>query len=397
MSPTPLGAAAVPAARYAALDGLRGIAILMVLCVHFIGDATPHTATERALVKLANYGVWGVDLFFVLSGFLITGILHDAKRSPRYFRDFYVRRTLRIFPLYYGVLVVLFGVLPALRIGYPAGLVESARHQGWLWTYATNLYLARATSWALPYVSHFWSLAVEEHFYFLWPIVVLASTRAALLRICVAVAVFALGLRCVLSHAGAGDVAVVVLTPCRLDALCVGAFLAIAVRSVGIERVARASKPWGLIFPALVLFASTWNATRGSLPDVVVPVRGTLVALSFGALLIAGLVAPSTSWTGRLLQVKLMRLLGKYSYGLYVFHGVIAYSLQEHRVLDALTAKIGVGLVAILVQAAAGASVSVLVAVASYELFEKRFLRLKDRFAPSTTPAPELSGGSPAT
>src|SRR5580704_13240421 len=90
--------------RYAALDGLRGLAILMVLFVHFIGDATAHTAVERGLVKLANYGIWGVDLFFVLSGFLITGILYDAKSSPHYFRDFYVRRTLRIFPLYYGVL-----------------------------------------------------------------------------------------------------------------------------------------------------------------------------------------------------------------------------------------------------------------------------------------------------
>jgi peptidoglycan/LPS O-acetylase OafA/YrhL len=182
----PLGSR-VPGARYAALDGLRGFAILMVLFVHFIGDATPHTAVERALVKLANYGIWGVDLFFVLSGFLITGILHDAKSSPHYFRDFYVRRTLRIFPLYYSALALLFGVLPVLPVAYPAGLAESARHQAWLWCYVTNVYLARAGAWALPYVSHFWSLAVEEHFYLLWPIVVLTSTRAALLRICVAV------------------------------------------------------------------------------------------------------------------------------------------------------------------------------------------------------------------
>ena len=89
-------------------------------------------------MKLANYGIWGVDLFFVLSGFLITGILYDAKKAPHYFRDFYVRRTLRIFPLYYGVAGVLFVVLPALPMPYPAGLAEAANHQAWLWLYAAT-------------------------------------------------------------------------------------------------------------------------------------------------------------------------------------------------------------------------------------------------------------------
>ena len=97
------------------LDGVRGVAILMVLCVHFIGDAPAHTGIERGLVKLANYGVWGVDLFFVLSGFLITGLLHDSKGGNLYFRNFYVRRTLRIFPLYYGVLAILFLGVIVLR------------------------------------------------------------------------------------------------------------------------------------------------------------------------------------------------------------------------------------------------------------------------------------------
>ena len=214
------------------LDGVRGAAILMVLCVHFIGDAPAYTAMERALVKVANYGIWGVDLFFVLSGFLITGILYDSKGSPRYFRDFYVRRTLRIFPLYYGVLVILFLVLPALPAPYPPALAESAHHQAWLWLYSSNVYLAIHRAWVLPYVGHFWSLAVEEQFYLIWPLVVLSFGRRWLLRICVVVAVLALALRTGLSAAGAGDVAQVVLTPCRFDALCAGGFLALAVRVV---------------------------------------------------------------------------------------------------------------------------------------------------------------------
>jgi peptidoglycan/LPS O-acetylase OafA/YrhL len=287
--------------------------------------------------------------------------------------------------------------LPALPVAYPTGLAESARHQTWLWSYTTNVYLARAGSWALPYVSHFWSLAVEEHFYLLWPIVVLAATRGRLLGICVAVIVSALGLRSLLSFAGAGDVALVVLTPCRLDALCVGAFLAIAVRSAGIERVARAARPWLLALPALVLLVSGWNATQGTLKEVVLPLRGTLIALSFGALLIASVVAPRAGVAGRLLRSRAMRFLGRYSYGLYVFHGVIAFALQERRSLDVLTAKIGSSLAALIGQAVVGAGLSLLVAVASYELFEKHFLRLKDRLAPAgrSRPQPEIAHPSP--
>src|SRR4051812_15798005 len=82
------------------LDGVRGVAILGVMVLHFVGGLTAHGPIERIAVKLSSYGVWGVDLFFVLSGFLITGILHEAKGAPHYFRNFYARRTLRIFPLY---------------------------------------------------------------------------------------------------------------------------------------------------------------------------------------------------------------------------------------------------------------------------------------------------------
>jgi peptidoglycan/LPS O-acetylase OafA/YrhL len=335
-------------------------------------------------VKLANYGVWGVDLFFVLSGFLITGILYDSKGGPRYFRDFYVRRTLRIFPLYYAVLVVLFVLLPCLPTTYPAALAESAHHQAWLWLYASNVYLALQRGWTLPYVGHFWSLAVEEQFYLVWPFVVLAFGRRALLRICVAVSLLALALRIGLAFAGAGAMSQLVLTPCRFDALCVGGGLALAIRALGLERVARAGRT--ALGPLLlaVLLVSAWNAAGGPLLQVVLPVRGSLIALTFGALLVSCLATPSDSLGSRVLCSRPMRFLGTRSYGLYVFHGIVAYWLAEHGALFfALAAKVG-PLAAMGIEAIVGSAISVVAAAASFDLFEKQFLRLKDRWAPST-------------
>jgi len=150
-----------------ALDGLRGLAVVLVLLVHFVGNTQPWTAFDRLLVKASNYGLYGVDLFFVLSGYLITGILHDSKGSSHALRNFYMRRVLRIFPLYCGVLLLLFHALRLAPSIYPPALEESARHQGWLWSYTANVFIALRGAWALPYVSHFWSLAIEEHFYLL--------------------------------------------------------------------------------------------------------------------------------------------------------------------------------------------------------------------------------------
>jgi peptidoglycan/LPS O-acetylase OafA/YrhL len=368
------------AGHLAGLDGVRGLAILMVMAVHFLGGATPHTIGQRLLVKVASFGVLGVDLFFVLSGFLITGLLVDAKSRPHYFRNFYARRTLRIFPLYYLALAVLFVVLPLVTV--PSPLLEQARsHQSWLWTYTANFYIAQQSSWdALTYVSHFWSLAIEEHFYLLWPLVVFSFRREALERICLGVLASGLALRIGAALGGMSELSISVLTPCRIDTLCCGGLLAlIARRDAGVEPLVNRSGGAALAIGATIVALSAWcAATKLGLP-VLHQVRNTLYALFFGALSLTSL-QPRTAAVGRFFQNAVMRFFGKYSYGLYVYHGILTWYLAEMRAENRLDALLGNHSLTIATRAGIGVGVSLLAAVLSYHLFEKRFLALKRFF-----------------
>jgi len=152
-----------------ALDGLRALAILLVIPHNLDILSAPYRAVEVPPVTVMHAGWIGVQLFFVLSGFLITGNLLDTRGSANYYRAFIGRRALRILPLYYGVLLVTFVLVPLLG-SMPEKLQETAPNQVWLWTFLLN--------WSAPYghtvvgFGHFWSLAVEEQFYLLWPFVV---------------------------------------------------------------------------------------------------------------------------------------------------------------------------------------------------------------------------------
>ena len=366
------------------LDGVRGIAIAAVMALHFVSNmiAEPSNWIEKLLVKATSYGVWGVDLFFVLSGFLITGILYDAKGSAHYFRSFYMRRTLRIFPLYYGVLLVLMLLVPeGLLAAHAHDMLEARSHQAWLWPYLTNVYLARVGEFSLPYVSHFWTLAIEEHFYLLWPFAVAFLSGRAAQKLCVVLGLFSLALRITLHAVGVNAVAVQVLTPCRLDTLCVGGWFALALRdpNLGPTLVLRARR-WLAYAAAGVLALSVWHATVSLADDTVKAVRGTLLALLFGSFILLAARDEKLATVRPMLSARWLVALGKYSYGLYVFHGLVAHFMMSHETLAKLTERVDSRLLALGIQALVGVLVSLLLAVVSYELFEARFLRLKKRF-----------------
>lgn len=366
------------------LDGVRGLAVLMVLVFHFVGDIMEPTGrAESAIAKLVAYGATGVDLFFILSGFLITGILFEASSKRHYFRNFYMRRVLRIFPLYYGVLVCVFFVAPALPFCRGAALDFLIQRQAWAWLYAVNVYIAKTGTWSLTYIEHFWSLCVEEHFYLVWPFIVwlLARHPRRLMWVSLFLAVGAMVARLVGFAAGLSWTTTYVFTPFRLDGLALGGFLAILARQPrGLDAIARNVGRVGLAAGALFALSLVWVKVIHWGLSFVYPIRSSLIIVLLATLLMGALTSLENSVASRFFRSRFMLRAGTYSYGLYVYHHFIYYYMKTHRTWVVVSRWLGSNMAAVLAQAAVGMLASAAIAYASYELFEKPFLSLKRYF-----------------
>ena len=316
--------------RMPELDGLRGLAITLVLWHNVSAGQYTGGAIARLINLLSNTGWVGVQLFFVLSGFLITGILLDEKGAPLQLRDFYVRRVLRIFPVYYVALAVVFIVLP-LMLATPSWLtLPPDLSQAWYWFYLNN--------WSSPFLGdvpalgHFWSLAVEEQFYLLWPVCVIFLRRRTVLTICLMLFISAPLIRLLLTAANSelASSASYKFTVVRWDALAVGALVALVVRDRSWLRQTRKLLPF-IVYGALVFFIVFIAVNKNFAPvGAGAWFNQTAAALLFAGLLFRAVQPPLAGGKNRqrLLTNNFLRSTGKYSYAIYVVHMPMIFALH---------------------------------------------------------------------
>lgn len=359
-----------------ALDGVRGLAILAVLGCHLLWSNNVSACTMVQMLLDMRDLLWaGVTLFFALSGFLITGILFDTLGSEKYFLTFYGRRALRIFPLYYGVLLVLLLLTRPLHMDWHGQAYR-------LLTYTPNLPFSR--EWLdnpsrFIELRHFWSLAVEEQFYLIWPVMIFwLRRRRSIFAATLIGAALSLALRTALALNGLGPQNHTL--PGCMDALLIGGALALLVRSRHRDRALQWGLPVFLAAAAITLAeAFTHRQFNWGNSTYLTTVGMTVLALGMTGLVAASLRVGSVAHA--FCSSSLLRFFGRYSYGLYVYH----YSVDAALTMPMRVALEGRGLpkpLAILAAATVVGTISVAMAVLSYELYEKHFLRLK-RYIPN--------------
>jgi peptidoglycan/LPS O-acetylase OafA/YrhL len=268
------------------------------------------------------------------------------------------------------------------RFAQQAGFLHD--HQFYLWAYVSNFaQAARGSEWFMA--GHFWSLAVEEHFYLVWPVVIwLIRDRRDAMRFCLIVAGSALVLRLTLVALVGEIVNVYFLTFCRMDSLALGGFVALAARGMGgIEPLVKPAKGIAL---GLGTMLGVWMLARGGLDNRTDPLMQSIgfsvLGVFFAALVVLVVAAgESGALAGRALTTPALRTVGKYSYGLYVFHHLILYVTPVLFPVAELSAAFRSPVAGALAMIAINVMLTCVAAYASWHLFEKHFLRLKRFFS----------------
>jgi len=376
--------------RILELDGIRGLAIIAVMVFHM---AQYHPSEPDLLSAVIDLGWIGVDLFFVLSGFLITCVLLSEKHSPRYLRNFYLRRTLRILPLYYAAVFCFFHV--ELPLAHHFHALRSTNNDSELlyWLQLSNWRSAFGELAASP-VGPFWSLAIEEQFYLVWPFVVLWTGERGLTVVCLSLAAISAGLRCVpqfQSIAATHAEFLYRLTPFRLEPLCYGALLAsLFMRAQLNGRLIGICSSGALLFLLAVMLGG--SATRYSNP-LVATYGFTGIDWVCGGLVGLAILRRGRAGFAAFLRSPVLRHFGQLSYAMYVFH------IQVAALITLATARfMNAGLAASFVNISVGIACTYVLAVCSWRWIEAPLLSLKEKLTPAAIPismgrcAPALAG-----
>ena len=351
--------------HYPALDGLRGLAILLVVVYHNFG-----------FINVFFFGWLGVDLFFVLSGFLITDILLNTVGKKGYLKNFYIRRALRIFPLYYLCLILFLFIIPRLTPQFDVTYYTD--NQVWLWTYLQNwLYIFKNPDQTNT-LNHLWSLAVEEQFYLLWPLVILLIRKPKYLLVFISLLLVAvLGLRLWIWMNQVEYLAYFNLyTFTRIDGICIGCMVALLLR-IDKDFLKKYTGVIVLFFAALN-FAFFFINRKYHFAFPYLALAGyTTFAMMFG-LLVNEAVTGKMKQINLLFNIPILKFFGKISYGFYIFHWPV-YLLLSPYLFSWMSKFTSGGLLKFAVSVIATLA-AVAISWVSYQYYEKRFLRLKDKF-----------------
>jgi peptidoglycan/LPS O-acetylase OafA/YrhL len=364
------------------LDGIRGLAIIAVLMRHVGYVFVQHGPVTRWFLPVLMFGGWGVDLFFVLSGFLITGILINTRSAVNRATSFYGRRVLRIFPIYYLMIAIVFigeHFWPWLKSA--ANLQSLPDHLAFLFYFQNFIPLWHHGEYPESILGPFWSLAVEEQFYLIWPMVVWRLSPRSILKVCGIALCATLSLRLILVPLFGAGIWLFAFTPTRADGLFVGAALAaiLAIKDEFPRPLRLSLATVGLVALASVpLFAPARELWLAGSLMAVIGITG--VALLSGALIVFSLTYDEST-LAKIFKMGWLRSFGKYSYGMYVYHVTIYYGVQA-----LLTSRFGVryplptvyGLPYFL--ALVGLTYGL--AWLSFNIYESRFLALKRNFEP---------------
>jgi len=371
--------------RIQAFDGIRGLSVLAVFIFHTLPITDTPQRTWINVWNLVAKSSWvGVDFFFVLSGFLITGTLLNAKHRPNYFRNFYLRRALRILPLYYFSIAMAIFVIPRLVPNLlPAMFQRVIQNQAWLWTFTHN-FLQAHSQHLLPGFGHFWSLAVEEQFYLLWPALVIAFSTRRLLWLTGFVALAEPFIRFAAITGGCTPWAIRHLTYFRFDSLLLGAAACLVFRHSRYFHLPKLALPVLALAAACVL--ASLVAATGYLPydSPLTSIYGYSAVAALCACLLLSAADHRTS-AARIFNVSWLRWFGKYSYGIYIF-SVPAILLFDTLLGQKIAAQ-GHYLFLPLARFLCAGLASVAAALVSWHWLEAPALRLKSHFQPLPQPA----------
>jgi len=334
------------------LDGFRGLAIVAVMFCHSFFRAFNHSGRIGDTISaVARYGTHGVDMFFLLSGYLITGILVRTRDEQNYYAAFYVRRTLRIFPLYYATAFIVLIIFPLVWGGAKRELAPTLPHQEWIWFYGVNFFPFFNPGRELTYFVHFWTLAIEEQFYLFWPFL-FGRFKPEQLIPAMFVMVGAIWLVTAMEPLLPirPERLLTQTTPLRVDMLALGAILAMRNAPAGsawsYRRIAGSALVLAVAMTIVSVAAPALFHTSQEVPSAIrIVVRRLLVVSLFTGLL----AVREGSLPHRVMTSSAMRFFGRYSYGLYVFHSMIGLAVARAGLTGLLLRRAGSELAGVVV------------------------------------------------